>query len=91
MVVGITSLLAMAILARGGLARLGAALGIVLEVIGATVVFFVANVTVGFALVLVARALSVFYTTLYDVTDLAVPILSFVQALTITAWRSRSG
>ena len=90
LVVAITSLAALAILARGGVARLGAALGLVLEVIGATVVFLVANVMVGFVLVLAGRSLSLFYTTLYDVTDLGLPILSLVQALMITAWRMRA-
>jgi hypothetical protein len=86
-IVGITSLLAVVVLARGRVSGLFAALGIVLEVVGATVVFFVVNLTAGVALVLAARALSIFYTTLYEVTDVTLLILSLAQSLTITVWQ----
>ncbi len=89
-VTGLTSLLALAVLARDGVTGLGRALGITLEVIGATVVFFVANLAVGVALVLVARAFSVFYTTLYEVADVTLLILAVIQAVVVTAWRLSS-
>jgi hypothetical protein len=85
--VAITSLAAVAALVRGGVAGLGAAIGAALEVIGATLVFFVANVTVGVAVVLVARSLSIFYTTLYEVADISLLVIALVQAITLTAWR----
>jgi hypothetical protein len=90
-VVAFTSLVAAIVLVRGGVAGLGAAIGTVLEVIGATVLFFVVNLTAGVALVLVARSLSIFYTTLYEVTDVTVLILSLLQALTLTVWRQSRG
>ncbi|MBM3220329.1 MAG: hypothetical protein FJZ38_16920 [Candidatus Rokubacteria bacterium] len=90
-VVAVTSLLAVAALGRGRVGEALAALGMVLEAIGATVGFFVANLTAGVALVLVARAVSLFYATLYEVADVTLPIMSLIQALTITLWRVRIG
>lgn len=86
-VAAITSIAGVLIGRRGGLAGLVAALGVVLETVGATVVFFVANLAVGVALVLVGRQLSIFYTTLYEITDITLLILSFVQAVALTVWR----
>ena len=86
-VVALTSLVAAAVLARGGVTALGAAIGLTLEVIGATVVFFVANLSAGVVVVLLARALSVFYTTLYEVADISLLAIALVQAITLTAWR----
>ena len=81
----LTSLLAILVFrkrARGGLMT---AVGLVLEAAGATVLFFAANLAVGVTLVLLARRVW-FYTTLYDVTDVSLLILSLFQAITITAW-----
>lgn len=86
-VVAITSVVGVALGARGRIAGVRAAVGVVLEVVGATVLFFAANLVVGAALVLAARRLTPFYTTLYEVTDVALLILSLLQALTLTAWR----
>jgi hypothetical protein len=88
--VAITSLAAAVALVRGGVSGLGAALGLTLEVIGATVVFFVANVGVGVALVLAGRSLSIFYTTLYEVADVSLLVIALVQAIGVTAWRTSS-
>ena len=87
-VVAITSLVAVVALARGGVGALVSAIGLTLEVIGATVVFFVANVSVGVAVVLVARWLSIFYTTLYEVADVSLLVISLVQAMALTTWRA---
>jgi hypothetical protein len=90
-VAAITSTFAVVLAARRGIGGVRAALGTVLEVVGATVVFLAANSVVGATLILAARRLSPFYTTLHDVTDVTLVIISLAQALTLTAWRqSRS-
>jgi len=86
-VVVITSCVALAIGSRGKLAGLLAATGVVFEVVGATVIFCVVNVVVGVALVLVARQLSIYYTTLYEVNDITLLIVALVQALIVTTGR----
>jgi fructose-specific phosphotransferase system IIC component len=88
-VAAITSAVAVGIGARRRRAGVGVAIGAVLEVVGATVLFFVANLLVGAALVLIARRFTPYYTTLYEVTDLALLVLSLLQALTFTAWHRR--
>jgi hypothetical protein len=89
-VAAITSAVGVVVGARGRVAGLGAALGVVLEVVGATMLFFVANVAIGATLVLLARYLSIYYTTLYEVADVTLLIISAFQALTLTVWaRSR--
>jgi hypothetical protein len=87
LVTAITSIAGVVIGWRGGLAGLATAVGVVLETIGATVLFFVANLTVGMALVLGGRWFSYFYTTLYEVTDVTLLVVSVIQALTVTIWR----
>jgi hypothetical protein len=84
-VAAFTSLVAVVVLRRRGLGGLGAAVGLVLETVGATVLFFVANVTVGATFVLLARRIW-FYTTLYDVTDISLLVISLLQAVALTAW-----
>ena len=76
---------------RRGIAGLGAALGTVLEVTGATVLLFLANVAVGAVLVLVLRRFTPIYGTLYAVNDITVLIGSLLQALLVTGWRRRAG
>jgi hypothetical protein len=39
------------------------------------------------ALVLGGRWFSYFYTTLYEVTDVTLLVVSVIQALTVTIWR----
>jgi len=87
LVIGMTFVAGAVALKRGRAAGAGAALGLVLEVVGATVLFFAANVLVGAAVVLAARALTPFYPTLYEITDITLLIFSFGEALAITAWR----
>jgi hypothetical protein len=87
MIIAITSLVGVAIGWRGGLAGLASAVGVVLETIGATVLFFVANLAVGATLVLAGRSYAYFYTTLYEVTDITLLIVSVIQALLVTIWR----
>src|SRR5262249_50071747 len=85
-VTAITSVIA--ILVRGrGLAGFGAALVAALEMVGATAVFFAANLVIGAVLVLGARRLTPIYHALYDVSALALLILSLLQALTVESWR----
>lgn len=84
-VTAMTSLAAVILLRRRGLAALGVAAGVVLETVGATVLFFVANVTVGGTIILLARRIW-FYTTLYDVTDITLLMISLLQAITLTVW-----
>lgn len=86
-VAALTSIVGFAIGRRGSLAGLVTAGGVMLETVGATVLFFVANLVVGVTLILAARYVSVFYATLYEVTDVTLLILSFVQAVMLTAWR----
>ena len=81
----LTSILAILVFrkrARGGLVT---AVAVVLETAGATALFFAANLAVGVTFVLLARRVW-FYTTLYDVTDVSLLILSLFQAITVTAW-----
>jgi hypothetical protein len=87
LVVAITSLAAVIVAARGGIAGLGAALGTMLEAVGATVLFFVANLALGVTLILATRRLTPFYPTLYEVSDVALLVLSSLQALALTLWR----
>jgi hypothetical protein len=81
LVVTLTSLLACALGGRRGVSRLGAALMILVETVGATMLFFTANVVIGVTLVLAARRLTPYYASLYDVSDLVLLILSLLQAV----------
>jgi hypothetical protein len=74
---------------RRPLAGLIGAAGMTLEVIGTVVCFVVANLLVGAALVLVLRRWTAHYLSLYEVSDLTLLGLSFLQALTFYAWRAR--
>jgi hypothetical protein len=85
-VAAVTSAVAVMVGTRGRMAGLGGAVGMVLEVVGVTVLFFVANVAVGATVVLGARYLSMFYSALYEVSDVTLLIMSVLQALTLTAW-----
>jgi hypothetical protein len=87
LIIAITSLVGVAIGWRGGVGGLAAAVGVVLETIGATVLFFAANLAVGATLVLAGRWYSYFYTTLYEVTDITLLVVSVIQALLVTIWR----
>ena len=67
----ITSAIAVAFGRRRGIACLGAAMVVAVETIGAAVLFFVANVTIGIGLVLAARRLTPVYLTIYEIAGLA--------------------
>ena len=84
-VAAFTSIVAIGLLRARGVDGLLGALGVLCEAVGATVLFFVANVALGATFVLLARRLW-FYTTLYDVTDISLLLLSLFQALVTTTW-----
>jgi hypothetical protein len=67
--------------------RVVRAAGIALETVGAVAIFLAANVALGMTLVLGLRALTPFYPTLYEMADVALLILSVLQALMYQAWR----
>jgi hypothetical protein len=85
-----TSLLALALAwATGNLSleRMTRAVVVTLETVGAAAIFMTINVTLGVTLVLSLRFLTPFYPTLYEIADLALLILSVLQALIYQAWR----
>jgi hypothetical protein len=63
------------------------AVGVALETVGAVAIFMAVNVALGVTLVLALRVLTRLYPTLYEMADVAVLILSVLQALTYQAWR----
>jgi hypothetical protein len=86
-VIATTSLVTLIVVVRGGVSGLRGAIGITLEVIGATVIFLAAHVALGAALVLAARWFTLFYAALYAVNDVTLLVVALLQALTITLWR----
>ena len=89
LVATITSAIAIVLGRRHGMARLGAAIVATVELVGATALFFVANLAVGTVLVLGARRLTGAFTTLYDVSDVTLLMLSVIQAAVVERWRRR--
>jgi fructose-specific phosphotransferase system IIC component len=85
----VTSAIGIALGYRAGIARLGAAVVFAVETVGAVVLILVANLAIGATLVLVLRRLDVYYTTLYEIADVSLVILSLLQALLFQAWRRR--
>lgn len=75
-----------------GLSRAGLrpAVGRVLECVGLSLVFLVANVLVGVVAILAVRALTKASVSVYLVADEALPVLSFLQGLTLAHWRGHS-
>jgi len=71
-------------LSRRGLAR---AVGWTLEVAGLTVVFLVANLAIGVAVVLATRALSTRFISVYILNDLSLVALSALQGVVFGWWR----
>ena len=57
-----------------------------LECIGATLVFLLANLTVGMLAILMARALRGGFVSLYLASDITLLPLSFLQALVFQGW-----
>jgi hypothetical protein len=91
----VASLTSLAGLAAGRLALgLGArplwpALIRAVEVLGAALLFWAANVVLGAAVALAVRALGLGFISIYVNTDLTLAVLSLVQALVFEAWRER--
>jgi hypothetical protein len=89
-VAALTSLLAVLGGRRWGWHRLGSAIIATVELIGATTLFFVANLAVGMVLVLAVRLVTPFYPSLYEVTDVALLLVSLAQASIVESWRRPS-
>lgn len=68
-------------------ASLRAALGKALESVGLTVLFFLGNVVTGALVTVAARALDVTFISIYLTTDVALLVLSLLQALIYQRWR----
>jgi hypothetical protein len=66
--------------------RLGSAIGKTLETVGIAAVFLFLNVGLGFGLALVARAVGG-GVSLYVNDDVAIVVLSLLQALVVQWWR----
>ena len=60
-----------------------------LECLGLVVIFFLANIAVGTALILGLRALTGRFISVYVVNDATLAILSLLQALVFHRWRAR--
>jgi hypothetical protein len=89
--VGVTSALAYAVGAFGlGLSRraLAPALAHLLDVVGLVVVFYLANVAMGALVLVAARHLAHRVVSLYMLNDLALVMLSVLQAIAFRAWRA---
>lgn len=87
--VGVTSLLAyLAGARRLGLSghSLRLALAGVLECVGMTAVFFVANLGLGMILILSFRTLTPGFAPLYLAEDISLVVFSFLQGLTFCWW-----
>jgi hypothetical protein len=70
---------------------LGAAAAQMLECVGLTLLFVTANVGLGFAAVLAARALTGWYVSFYLLDDALLVLGSALQAVTFARWRAGAG
>ena len=86
-VAAITSVIAVALGRRRGASRLGGAIVVAVEIVGATTLFFTANLAIGVTVVLAVQRLTSYYTALYEVTDGSLLIFSLLQALIFETWR----
>ncbi|HEV8675920.1 MAG TPA: hypothetical protein VGX21_17925 [Methylomirabilota bacterium] len=89
--VGLTSVGAYLMGARGrGWSRRGlrAAVGHMLECVGLALAFFVVNLALGLAILLVARRVAGGFVSLYVVDDVTLLVLSLLQALVFAGWRA---
>jgi hypothetical protein len=73
-------------LSRGGLRT---AIGSMLGGVGMTVVFFLANLAAGMAIILASRLLLREFVSLYLAGDVTLLVLSLLQGLTFQWWRQR--
>ena len=92
LIVGLTSLGAYLAATRfAGLRRadLQGAVMETLECLGLVVIFFVANLSVGAALILGLRGLSGRFISVYIVDDVTLVILSILQGVVFHRWRAR--
>lgn len=92
LLVGLSSagarLLGRRVLPKGGF-RFG--LGKALECLGLAVLFFAANVCLGFLISVFARAAGPVFVSVYLSADIALLALSLVQALVFQWWRESRG
>ena len=82
------ALLVGALLLRLRWTGLRRATGLLLEAVGLVVVFFVANIAAGTAVIIGLRVAGVFV-SVYAMDDLAVALLSAGQAFIFHAWHTR--
>jgi hypothetical protein len=59
-----------------------------LDFVGAAVVFFLANLVLGLAVVAAVRGLTSGFLSAYVLSDLSLPLLSILQGLFFECWRS---
>jgi hypothetical protein len=89
--VGVTSALAYGVGAFGlrlSPRALGPALAHLLDVVGLIVVFYLANVAMGALVLVAARHLAHRVVSLYTLDDIALVVLSLLQAIAFQAWRA---
>jgi hypothetical protein len=87
-VVALTSAAAAMLFVRGRAhRRLGSAIGKALETLGIAAVFLFLNLGFGFCLALLARTVAGSFVSLYLNDDVAIVILSVLQALVFQWWR----
>lgn len=68
-------------------ARLSAGTQWALELLGASVVFFVLNLVVALPVILAVRALTSHFLSVYLLNDLMLVVLSTVQGIVFQCWR----
>ena len=86
-IAGLTTLVMGLLGRRWGVRRFGAGVVTAVELIGATTIFFIANLAVGSLLVLAIRKVTPFYPSLYEVADVALLLISLIQAAVVETWR----
>ena len=69
------------------LGRLGQAVRRTLEGVGMSLVFLVLNLTAGAVTILIIRAVTGHFLSIYALSDVTIGILSLVQGLIFQAWR----
>lgn len=93
LLVGTTSAAALLVGIRGlRLPRARLVVGVwgALELLGVSVLFFVANLVVGLTVILAVRAVTTQFLSVYLLNDLGLLVLSVVQGLVFECWRRGS-